>query len=247
MAYSKFMDDLFSLEGKTVLVVGASSGIGKHAAKLYAAKGAKVIAAARRKELLTDYQNFYVDVSDPQSINDLMTKLPDVDVLLCTAGINIRKAAVDYTTQDWDQLMNINLKGVWALNMAMLKSMITKKIRGKIINITSVYGHMTGASYSLYATSKAALDHLTRSLALEAASFNICVNAIAPGYIETDLNRQFLNDGMGKIVLEKTPLKRLGKLSDLDGCLLLLATSASDYITGSIFPVDGGCSVHRFY
>lgn len=246
------MDSLFSVKGKTILVVGASSGIGEHAARLFAARGALVIVAARRKEKLEQLakefncKSLYLDVTKPSTFAEALKPLGKIDVLLNTAGIAIRKKALEHSEEDWDRLMGINLKGTWAMSQAVIKQMVEHQTQGKIIHISSIFGHVTAQDFVLYATSKAGVEHLTRSLALESAAFGICVNAIAPGYIETDLNRDYLKKGAAIPIIDRTPLKRLGNLNDLEGALLLLASSASDYITGTILPVDGGCAVQRF-
>jgi len=242
----------FSLKNKNVLVVGASSGIGRHAALLFKKQGANVSIAARRKDLLDsiaseiDGRSFYVDTTKPETIKEMLLKLEKIDVLLYTPGINIRKQTLEHTSQDWDQLMDVNLKGTWSLNTAVIKQMKDSGTQGRIINISSIYGHVTAENYTLYATSKAGVEHLTRSLALESAQYGIHVNAIAPGYIETDLNREFLKTGIERKIIERTPLHRLGKLEDLDGALLLLASDASSYITGTVINVDGGGACQQF-
>jgi NAD(P)-dependent dehydrogenase (short-subunit alcohol dehydrogenase family) len=247
------MDPIFSLKGKTILVVGASSGIGEHAARLFAARGAHLLLAARRKDKLDTRakelkgESFIVDVTKVKTISDLMEKLGPFDVLLNTAGINIRKGALEHTEEDWDQLMAINLKGAWAISQAAIKHMVKHRVKGKIIHISSLFGHLASPLQTLYATSKAGVEHLVRSFALESAPLGIQVNAIAPGYIETDLNREYLKGQAGAAIIQRTPLQRLGLLSDLDGALLLLASAASDFMTGAIIRVDGGCATtHRF-
>jgi 3-oxoacyl-[acyl-carrier protein] reductase len=246
------MDKVFSLEGKTILIVGASSGIGQHAAKIYAERGANLLIAARRKSLLDELaaelgaKSFFVDVTQSESISALLSQIKKVDVVLNTAGINIRKPALEHTSEDWDRLMSINLKGTWALTQATIKHMIEHKIKGKIINMSSIFGTLASPNQTLYATSKAAIEHLTRSFALESGPYGIHVNAIAPGYIESEFNREYLKSGIGKSIVERTPLGRFAQLSDLDGALLLLASQGSDYISGTTIQVDGGCAVHRF-
>jgi hypothetical protein len=247
-----FMDSLFSLQNKTILIVGASSGIGHHAAHLFAKWGGNLILAARREPLIKDLskklgsQSIAVDITKPETIADLLSQIKQVDVLLNTAGLNIRKPALAHTEADWDTLMNTNLKGAWALTKAVIQKMINDKTSGKIINMSSIYGTVTAQDYLLYATSKAGIEHMTRSFALENGKYGIQVNAIAPGYIETDLNREYLKNVLGNAIAERTPLGRLAQLQDLNGALLLLASQASDYITGTIISVDGGCAARRF-
>jgi NAD(P)-dependent dehydrogenase (short-subunit alcohol dehydrogenase family) len=244
-------NELFSLEGKHILIVGASSGIGAHAAKLYSERGAKLYLAARRTDELDKMvkklhaKSFFVDVQDIDSIENLVSKIDKIDVLLNTAGMNIRKPAISYTPSEWDQLMNINLKGTWLTSQAVIKHMLIHKTQGSIIHLSSFYGKLSHADHCLYTTSKAGLEQMTRSLALECAQYQIRVNAIAPGYIETPLTKEHLKQ-FGQYVKERTPLHRIGCLDDLNGVLLLLSSQASSYITGSIIPVDGGISVYQF-
>ena len=244
-------NDLFSLEGKHILIVGASSGIGAHAASLFSERGAKLYLAARRIDELDimakklNAKSFFVDVQDIDSIENLLSKIDKIDVLLNTAGMNIRKPAISYTPLEWDKLMNINLRGTWFTSQAVIKHMLTHKTQGSIIHLSSFYGKMTHADQCLYTTSKAGVEQMTRSLALECAPYQIRVNAIAPGYIETPLTKEHLKQ-IDQYVQERTPLHRIGCLDDLNGVLLLLASQASSYITGGVIPVDGGISVHQF-
>jgi NAD(P)-dependent dehydrogenase (short-subunit alcohol dehydrogenase family) len=245
------MDELFSLKGKNVLIVGASSGIGEHAAKVFSARGADLFLSARRKDRLDEMAlklnatSYYVDVQDVNSINEMLSKIDRIDVLLITAGMNVRKPALKHTADDWDALMNVNLKGIWSMTQAVIDHMVSHETQGSIINMSSIYGSITHPDYLIYSTSKAGVEQMTKSFALECAAYGIRVNAIAPGYIETDLNREFLQQVIGEYAVKRTPLKRLGSLSDLDGVLLLLATQASAYMTGNVVPVDGGISVHQ--
>ncbi|MBS0624670.1 MAG: SDR family oxidoreductase [Verrucomicrobia bacterium] len=247
------MDPLFSLKGKSILIVGASSGIGRQATKLYAERGASLLLAARRKELLDKFaseigaKSYFVDATKSRSVEKMVSQVERIDVVLCTPGINIRKPAMEHTEEDWDHLMEINLKGTWLVNQAVIRHMVDRKIRGTVINLSSVLGSFTAQGSALYATSKAAIEQMTRSFALETAKYGIRVNALAPGYIETDLNREYLQNVAGKAIVERAPTGRLGKLDDLSGALLFLASDASLYMTGTILPVDGGFSARRLF
>lgn len=247
------MDDLFKVEGKTVLIVGASSGIGLHAAKMFAKRGARVVLSARRKNLLQalakelNCEFFQMDVTKEDSIQAVLSQINRLDVVLNTSGTAIRKPILSQTVEDWDTLMDVNLKGVWNVSRLAINHMQDRGIEGKIINLSSVLAYVTAPNYVLYATSKAGVEHMTRSLALESAKYRININCIAPGYIETDLNREYLQKVIGKDVIEATPMGRLGNLEDLDGVLLLLASDASKFITGSTIRVNGGICVNKLF
>ena len=247
------MDDLFKVEGKTILIIGGSSGIGLHAAKMFAKRGARVVLAARRKNLLQDLAKelncefFQMDVTKEDSIQAVLSRIDKLDVVLNTSGTAIRKPILSQTVEDWDALMDVNLKGVWNVSRLAIKHMQERNIEGKIINLSSVLAFVTAPNYVLYSTSKAGVEHMTRSLALESSKYRININCIAPGYIETDLNREYLQKVIGKDVLEATPMGRLGNLEELDGVLLLLASDASKFITGSIIRIDGGICVNKLF
>ncbi|MBM3207658.1 MAG: SDR family oxidoreductase [Chlamydiae bacterium] len=247
------VDDLFKVEGKTVLIVGASSGIGLHAAKMFAKRGARVVLSARRKNLLQalakelNCEFFQMDVTKEDSIQAVLSQINRLDVVLNTSGTAIRKPILSQTVEDWDTLMDVNLKGVWNVSRLAINHMQDRGIEGKIINLSSVLAYVTAPNYVLYATSKAGVEHMTRSLALESAKYRININCIAPGYIETDLNREYLQKVIGKDVIEATPMGRLGNLEDLDGVLLLLASDASKFITGSTIRVNGGICVNKLF
>lgn len=245
------MNDIFSLKDKHILIVGASSGIGAHAARLFHERGAHLHLAARRTDILDDMANkinaqtYYVDVGDVDAIHLMLSKIDKIDVLLNTAGFNIRKPVLSFSPSDWDDLMKINLKGAWLLSQAVIQKMVLQKTEGSIIHLSSIFGKFTHTNQCLYAMSKGGIEQMTRSLALECAKYPIRINAIAPGYIKTPINQEYLEQVIGQYVEERTPMHRIGRLEDLNGALLLLASQASAYITGSIIPVDGGISVRQ--
>jgi NAD(P)-dependent dehydrogenase (short-subunit alcohol dehydrogenase family) len=245
----------FDLTGKAALVTGASSGLGRHAARSLAAAGAKVALAARRLEPLLALQKqieaedgraipLCLDVTDPVSVADCVkaaeTELGPISILVNNAGIAVTKPALETSEADWDQVVDTNLKGAWLMAQAVGGQMARLGHGGSIINIASVLGLAATAQVPAYCASKGGLVNLTRALAVEWAREGIRVNALAPGYIETDINRDFLASSAGETLRKRVPLRRFGRPDDLDGALLLLASEAGRYITGSVIVVDGG-------
>lgn len=185
-----------------------------------------------------------MDVCDEKSVTDGFAKsiknLGVPDVVLNNAGVAHTQAALKTESQDWDRVIDTNLKGVWFVAREAAQHMTEVEKKGSIINIASILGLRVAGGVSAYATSKAAVIQLTKSLALEWARHGIRVNALAPGYMETDINRDFFASNAGKELIKRLPLRRLGNLSELDGPMLLLASNASSFMNGSIVAVDGG-------
>ncbi|MET4898892.1 SDR family oxidoreductase [Sphingomonadaceae bacterium jetA1] len=242
------MTDRTTLEGRTALVTGASSGLGAHFARVLAAAGASVILAARRRDALEtlaaavgDRASIVVlDVTDPASIATATADLPPIDILVNNAGVVRDALALNQSEADWDAVIDTNLRGVFQVAQAVARNMIAHGRGGAIVNIASILGLRQGATVLPYAVSKAGVVQMTKVLALEWARHGIRVNALAPGYFDTDLNREFWSTDAGKAMLKRIPQRRLGQLSDLDMPLLLLAGPGSAYMTGSILAVDGG-------
>ncbi len=248
----------FDLKGQVALVTGASSGIGRHLAMLLAAAGAKVALAARRTDLLDTAVReiasaggsavaISLDVIRPDSVESAIAQaeraLGPLGLLVNNAGVTVAKPVLEHTEADWDYILDTNLKGAWLTAQAFARHLVGHGRPGRIVNIASVLGSRTIAQLSAYCTSKAGLIHLTRVMAVELARYGILVNALAPGYLETDFNRDFLQSDAGKRLAARIPLRRVAQPEDLDGAMLLLASPAGAYITGAVIAVDGGHGV----
>jgi NAD(P)-dependent dehydrogenase (short-subunit alcohol dehydrogenase family) len=242
---------LGDLRGKRALITGASSGLGAHFARVLAASGATVMLAARRLRLLESIAEeissrgsaahaVELDVVDCHSVSTAVSQCGQIDILVNNAGATNTKPALDQTESDWDGILNTNLKGAWLVASEVGRSMKQSGTGGSIINIASILGLRQGGQVTPYAVSKAGIVQLTKQLGLELARFNIRVNALAPGYIATDLNEAFMASDAGAALIKRIPQRRLGRLEDLNGSLLLLASDASHYMTGAVIPVDGG-------
>ncbi|MHA3794571.1 SDR family oxidoreductase [Sphingomonas sp. YL-JM2C] len=245
------MPDLHDLSGKTAFVTGASGGLGAHFAQVLARAGATLIIAARRREALAGVaagieaaggrcETAALDVADSASIAAIEPLLADVDIFVNNAGVVVEKPFLDQSEEDWDRVVGTNAKGMFLLTQAAARAMKARGKGGSIINIASILGLRQGSHVSTYAISKAAAIQLTKSAALELARFGIRVNALCPGYIETDLNRSAWETEGGKRMIQRIPQRRLGDAHELDGPLLLLASDASTYMTGSALVADGG-------
>jgi len=243
------------ISGRVAFVTGASSGLGRHFAQVLGKAGMHVAVAARRLphlEALEQELNatghvaraFALDVTDEKSIDSAITNaeqtLGPVHVLVNAAGVTLSKPALEQSTEDWDRVIDTNLRGAFLMSMAAARRARAAERPLVIINIVSVLGIRQAGSVAPYAVSKAGLIQLTRCLALELARHDIRVNAIAPGYVRTDINEEFLSSAAGSALIKRIPQRRLGELSDFDGTLLLLASDASRYITGEVIAVDGG-------
>ena len=249
---------MFDLRGRVALVTGASSGLGQHFAGVLARAGAAVALTARRADKLEAAAGEIAaeggrvvgvacDVADPQSVRDAVaaarSALGPLDILVNNAGIAISKPLLEHSAEEWDRVVDTNLKGAWLMAREVAEAWIKTSHKGRIVNIASLLGLRTVRHVPSYTASKAGLIHLTRTLAVELARGGITVNAIAPGYFATDMNRGFLASEAGQALTRRIPLGRSGQLEDLDGALLLLASDAGAYITGAVLPVDGGHAV----
>jgi NAD(P)-dependent dehydrogenase (short-subunit alcohol dehydrogenase family) len=251
----EFVHGLFNLSAHRAFVTGASSGLGRHFAQTLARAGAAVAVAARRTDRLAEtvaaIQEFggravaiAMDVTRRESVcaamDDAAARIGTIDVLVNNAGISDTRRALDYTDQDWDAIVGTNLKGAWIVAQEAARRMVAAGTGGSIINITSILADRVAGGVSPYCAAKAGLGHLTRALALELARHDICVNSLAPGYVSTELNAEFLSGEAGDRLRARIPQRIFGQYADLDAPLLLLATAAGRYMTGTQIVVDGG-------
>ncbi len=245
----------FRLNGRRVLVTGASSGLGRHFAHSMAQAGASVVVAARRVDKLADTvaeikaaggeaSAVRLDVTNMASVKAAFDQIESsgglADVIVNNAGMAVNGAFLEQSEADWDTVIDTNLKGAWLVAQEGARRLVAAKQPGSIINIASITGERLAGRVAPYCTSKAGVMHLTRAMALELARHRIRVNALAPGYVQTELNRDFLVSDAGEKLRLRIPQRRFGLPEELDGPLLLLASEAGTYITGSILFADGG-------
>lgn len=247
------MNKLFDLKGKVALVTGANTGLGQGVALALAEAGADIAAAGispaddtgvKVKELGREFINITANLGSLEPINNVvettMKKYSHIDILVNNAGLIRRADAVDFSEKDWDDVMNVNIKGAFFMAQAVGRHMIANG-GGKIINIASMLSFQGGIRVPSYTASKSGIAGITRLLANEWASKNININAIAPGYMATDNTAQLRADeARSNEILGRIPAARWGLPSDLGGAAIFLASSASDYVNGAIIPVDGG-------
>ena len=248
----------FDLRDQVALVTGASSGIGRHLAELLAAAGAKVALAARRVDRLAEAARdiaaaggqcrpIALDVTRSDSVATAVaaaeSELGPLTILVNNAGVTVAKPVLQHTEEEWDYVLDTNLKGAWLMAREFAQHLVDRQRPGRIVNIASVLGVRTIARLPSYSAAKAGLIHLTHVLAIELARHGILVNALAPGYVETDFNREFFQTEAGRNLIGRIPLRRIGQAADLDGAMLLLASPAGAYITGAVIAVDGGHGV----
>jgi NAD(P)-dependent dehydrogenase (short-subunit alcohol dehydrogenase family) len=251
------MDALLRLDGKTALVTGASSGLGHRFATVLAGAGAKLILAARRsdrlKELKRDIEarggkayDLAMDVTDVayarKAIAAAERDFAPIDILINNSGVGGQKRLTEVEEEDYDQVMNTNARGAFFVAQAVARSLMARRAPGRIVNIASAAGLRPMSQIGIYSASKAALIHMTRAMALEWGRHGINVNAICPGYIETEINRDYWATEAGKKLVNMLPRKRIGKPEDLDGLVLLLASEHSHFINGAVIAADDGFS-----
>lgn len=243
------------LGGKTAIVTGASSGLGRHFAQVLAAHGVNVTLAARRmaalektRALIRDQGHeaglVTLDVTDPVSVAAAFAGAP-FDIVINNAGVTHDGPALTIQEADWARVIDTDLSGVFRVAQAAGAAMVAARKAGQghggsIINVASILGKRVAGNLTAYCTAKAGVVQMTRSLALEWARHDIRVNALCPGYIETDLNRDFFASDAGLALVRRIPQRRLGQLADLDGPILLLASDAGRFMTGTEIVADGG-------
>jgi 2-deoxy-D-gluconate 3-dehydrogenase len=253
------MNDLFSLEKKVAIVTGGNGGIGKGIARGFASMGADVAIVARNSQKTDAAVNELIeafgvrclgllcDVTDETAVKQMAQKVQQdlgrIDILVNNAGINIRKLPQDYDAADWDQVLAGNLRSAFLCSKSVYPAMKAGG-GGKIINIGSMTSIFGGAKLAPYGASKGGIVQMTRSLACAWAEENIQINAILPGFIDTELTKQARKDipGLNEKVIARTPTGRWGEPRELAGAAIFLASPASDFVTGVALPVDGGYS-----
>jgi 2-dehydro-3-deoxy-D-gluconate 5-dehydrogenase len=247
--------DRFRLDGKVAIVTGASRGIGKAMAQALAEAGADVVVAARSEKPLRELAEeleamgqralaFPLDIAKEDDLKRLVEtvvrEFGRIDILVNNAGINYRCPAENFPIEEYDRVLNVNLRSVFILCQLAGRQMIAQG-GGKIINTASLMSETGGIMISAYTASKGGIKQLTKTLALEWGPYNIQVNAIGPGYIRTEMTQPLRDDPeRNRMILERVCIKRWGEPEDLQGMTVFLASSASDYVTGQVFYVDGG-------
>ena len=243
---------LFDLTGEVALVTGASSGLGRRFAEVLAAHGAKVVAAARRTDRLSELAAansgifpLALDVTATHAIGPALEAAErlagPLTLLVNNAGIATGGRIVDTPVEQWEAVQRTNVDSVWHMARAFAQRLIARKAPGSIINIASLVAEKVGVSSASYAISKAAVLHMTKAQSIEWARHGIRVNAICPGYIHSEMTDAYLASPAGQEMIKRIPQRRVGDPSDLDGTLLLLASPrASGFMTGAAIAVDGG-------
>ncbi len=245
----------FDLGGKCAVVIGGTSGLGRAIALAIAEAGADVVAASRRREetqkvageieaLDRRTLRATVDIRDRSSIESLQQKVlasfGKVDILVNAAGITLKTPTLECSEDGWNSIIDINLNGTWRCCQIFGKTMVTQGF-GKILNIASLSTFVAFNQVAAYGVSKAGVGALTKSLAIELAPHNICVNAIAPGVFPTALNRELiLHTERGRELKMRTPMKRFGEMDELAGGAIYLVSDAASFVTGEILVIDGG-------
>ena len=247
------MNSLFSLEGRVALVTGASGTLGGHFARVLHEAGARVALAARRVEAVPALGEGSVavalDVTRPDSVIACFAAAEAAfgapcDIIVNNAGVAVTKPVLDMAPEDYDSVLDVNLRGCFLVAQEGARRLVAGKTAGSIINIASILGLRIIPGVAGYTAAKAGLLQMTRQMAVEFARHRIRVNAIAPGYIASDINAGFFESEPGQAMLKRIPQRRLGTPEDLTGPLLLLASAAGAHMTGSTITVDGGHSIN---
>jgi NAD(P)-dependent dehydrogenase (short-subunit alcohol dehydrogenase family) len=248
----------FSIDGRAALVTGATSGLGRHFALTLARAGAPVAIAGRRSERLDELAHeiaasggraapIVMDVTDAGSVRDGVAAaeaaLGRLDILVNNAGVIVVKPLLEHSEADWDRVIDTDLKGVWLVAQETARQMVRVARGGSIVNIASMLGAIAEGGVPSYCAAKAGVIHLTRAMAIELARHKIRVNALCPGYFQSEMTEAFLASPEGVAMVGRIPQRRIGRAEELDGALLLLASDAGAYMTGSIIAIDGGQSL----
>lgn len=246
----------FDLTGRTAFVTGAGTGLGRQFALTLADAGADVVLAARRRAKLDETASeiaalergrtlcVELDVMDRASVHaafdEAASKLALPSIVVNNAGISREAFAMQCSEEDWDAVIDTNLKGVFLVAQAAAQRLAKAEAAGSIVNVASILGRRVAQMLSAYSAAKAGVIRLTESLALEWCRYGIRVNAIAPGFFVTDINREFFGTPESEKMMRRVPMRRAGETPELAGALLLLASDAGSYMTGSTITVDGG-------
>ena len=247
---------LFSLANRTALVTGASSGLGRHFANVLSKAGADVVVAARRMDRLETLAEeisksgghalpVEMDVTSDDSVSGAFAEIKEAlgrpcDIIISNSGMSRDTWFREQSEEDWNAVMDTNLNGVWRVGKHATNAMIDAGVKGSIINIASITAEQPQYMTTAYCVSKAGVLHLTRQMALENARYGIRVNSISPGYYKTAINDAYLDSDAGEAMRKRIAMRRFGEHHELDGALLLLASDAGSYMTGSSIAVDGG-------
>lgn len=251
------LNEMFSLKGKTAIVIGGSKGIGKGMAEGLAAAGATVVICSRKQGDLdlaaaditektgSEVVGIATDITSVKACEDLVAEVDrrygHIDILVNAAGVNARKSVLEFTEEDWDKVQNVQLKYVFFMGQAVAKHMVEKGIRGKIINTASISSVIGLKNMISYCAAKGGIVQMTKGMAVELAPYGICVNAMAPGYTSTEMTAPlFSNPERVAEMMTRIPQKRFGVPEDYAGIVVYLASPAADYITGQLVTVDGG-------
>ncbi|MDE7452864.1 MAG: 2-dehydro-3-deoxy-D-gluconate 5-dehydrogenase KduD [Clostridia bacterium] len=243
--------DKFSLKGKVAIVTGSNTGLGQGICKAYVEAGAKVVGVSRRPSDETAAicgKNFYNVIADlsscdviPKVIDETLKKFGKIDILVNNAGIIKRQDSIEFSEEDWDSVLNVNLKTVFFLTQAVAQQFLKQNSGGKIINIASMLSYQGGIRVPSYTASKSAIKGVTMTLANEWAKYGINVNGIAPGYMATNNTQNLRQDEERSAdILARIPAGRWGTPEDLQGAAVFLASEASNYVNGFTLAVDGG-------
>lgn len=248
----------FDLSGRLAIVSGGATGIGLGISQGLAEAGAKIVICSRRLEVCqsaalkiaaatgAEAIGLSCDITDEESIDRLLDRVLDeqggIDILVNCAGVGgSEKPVLEMESTDWDSVLAINLKGAYSLSRAVAGPMIERGRGGRIINVASVGAIISYPNMSAYCASKGGLVQLTKVMALEWVRHNILVNAILPGYFETPMNKQFFASETGQAAIKRQiPMRRLGRIDEIKGLAILLASEASSFMTGSAMVIDGG-------
>jgi NAD(P)-dependent dehydrogenase (short-subunit alcohol dehydrogenase family) len=245
---------LFDLSGRNAVVIGGTSGIGRALALGLAEAGANVVSVGRRAALVEEVADeieqrgrqtlrLAADVSDADALDRVRARMLDafgsIDILVCAAGITKRVPTLAMADEDWQRIMDTNVTGVLRSCQVFGREMVARK-SGRIINVASLASFVGLFEVAAYVASKSAVAGLTRALAVEWAASNVTVNAIAPGVFRTDMNTALLDSPRGQEFLARTPMKRFGRITELVGAAVFLASDAASFVTGHVLAVDGG-------